>query len=321
MNKKYVVITGCLGFLGKHFTRLCLQKGWRVYGIDSCEYCADMAALKNFNDNDNFTFIKEDIRNLKFLPRCDYVVNTAAQSHVANSISNSQPFVDTNVGGVQNLLELCRRFEDNRQPLFFHVSTDEVYGDIIDGEFTEESLPNASNPYSATKTGGDQLVIAYARTYGTKYNIIRPTNFYGVGQYPEKLIPLAVENLNRGLKIPLHQNGNPIRRWLHVEDACEAIFVILKSGKRNEIYNCSGKFEQSNLYTIKQILSAYFEVPLSQTDDLINDHCDMSYNRKGQDVRYAVKDEKLRALGWRTTRNLGLEIKDIVKFHKENDLW
>lgn len=313
---KIVVITGCLGFLGKHFTRKCLNNQWRVYGIDKCNYCADLKALKEFERYDNFTFLKEDISKLERLPRCDYVVNLAAESHVAHSIANSEPFIDSNVSGVRNLLELIREKPDNRQPLFMHVSTDEVYGDIEIGEFTENSLPNPSNPYSATKAAGDMVIMAWARTYGITYNIMRPTNFYGPGQYPEKLIPLAIDNFDRGLKIPLHDNGEPIRTWLHVFDACSAIFTILEKGKRNEVYNCSGGFEQSNRETVKKIIKSYYG-----PDARLEDYVDLSYNREGQDVRYALDDSKLRALGWKPTKNFDEEIDKIVQYHKGSFRW
>jgi dTDP-glucose 4,6-dehydratase len=258
----------------------------------------------------------EDIKNLTRLPRCDYVINLAAESHVANSIDDSTPFIESNVEGVKNLLELIRQTRGDRRPLFFHVSTDEVYGDIDEGKFTETSLLNPSNPYSASKAAADMLILAWSRTYDIEYNIIRPTNFYGKGQFPEKLIPLTIENFERGLKIPLHNNGAPIRTWLHITDACQAIFTILEKGQKNEIYNCSGGFEQTNKETVTKIIKSYYG-----DDANINDYVDYSLDRPGQDVRYALEDNKLRDLGWQTQRKFDEEIVNIVKYHKGKFVW
>jgi len=316
---KIAVITGCLGFLGKHLTRRALKKGWRVFGIDKINYCSDLEMLNHFESQERFKFLQADIADLDRLPRCDYVINTAAESHVAHSIADSEPFIVANVDGVRNLLELIREKPDNSQPLLMHISTDEVYGDIDDGFFTEESLPNPSNPYSASKAAGDMLVMAWARTYGVKYNIMRPTNFYGVGQYPEKLVPLVIDNLDRGIKIPLHNSGEPIRTWLHVEDAIKAIFTILEKGQRNEVYNCSGGYEQKNWETVAYILQLYcddFEFDSAEPLLSMRNYIDLSYDREGQDIRYALDDEKLRKLGWKPERIFEEEIVKIVKFHK-----
>lgn len=316
---KIAVVTGCLGFLGKHFTMAALKKGWRVYGLDKINYCSDENVLKEFKRYGRlFTFVKEDITKLERIPRCDYVINLAAESHVANSIADSVPFLESNVNGIKNLLDLIRQHGDNRKPLLMHISTDEIYGDIEEGEFTEESLPNPSNPYSASKAAGDMLILAWARTYGINYNILRPTNFYGKGQYPEKLIPLCIDNLDRGLKIPLHNNGTPTRTWLNVKDAVEAIFTILEKGERNQIYNCSGGFELTNREVISKILEYYVQDPIAY---VLEDYVDFSYNREGQDVRYALNDSKLRALGWKPECVFDDELKAIVEYHKGHFVW
>ena len=161
-------------------------------------------------------------------------------------------FVESNIKGVHNLLELIKnhRGENSEKPILLHFSTDEVYGDIEVGEHTEEDLLKPSNPYSATKAAADQLILAWARTYKLPYIIVRPTNNYGIGQYSEKLIPKAIKYLELGRKIPLHENGDPVRNWLHVEDTAEAILTIIKSNNINEIYNISGNLEQSNYVKI-----------------------------------------------------------------------
>ena len=196
---KLVVITGCLGLIGSYVTRQCLEKGWRVYGVDKCTYAANIHFLEKFQQHEEFTFIKADIAKLTYLPDCDYVINVAAESHVGNSIVDSSDFIETNINGVKNLLDLIRLKQRNvvSRPVFFHFSTDEVYGDIVSGEHTETDILKPSNPYSASKAAADMLIFAWARTYGIKYVILRPTNNYGIGQYPEKLIPLTVKLLMR----------------------------------------------------------------------------------------------------------------------------
>tara|TARA_Y100000593_G_C4313124_1_gene339389 strand:- start:1478 stop:2140 length:663 start_codon:yes stop_codon:yes gene_type:complete len=217
---KVVYITGCLGFIGAYVTRACLKKGWMVYGVDKCTYAADRNLLDEFAGYDNFRFEEVDIKDLAYLRDCDYVINVAAESHVGNSIIDSKEFISSNVVGVQNLLDLIRHKPENcaQRPVFLHFSTDEVYGDILGDAHVETDILKPSNPYSASKAAADMLVIAWARTYNIKYNIIRPTNNYGIGQYPEKLIPLSIKNLQRGKKIRLHDGGTPVRNWLHAAD-------------------------------------------------------------------------------------------------------
>jgi|TARA_R110001599_G_scaffold119870_1_gene290674 dTDP-glucose 4,6-dehydratase len=315
---KLVYVTGCLGFIGSYVTRKCLDRGWKVYGVDKCTYVANTSLLKSFEANPNFTFIKEDIKDLQHLYDCDYVINTAAESHVGNSIIDSQEFIDSNIVGVRNLLDLIRNkpVNCNRRPVFFHFSTDEVYGDIESGEHTEQDILHPSNPYSAAKACSDMLILAWARTYGVEYILLRPTNNYGIGQYPEKLIPLSVKNLMRNRKIRLHNAGTPVRNWLHADDTAEAVMTIIDSGNTNEIYNVAGGFEQKNIDTILKVIDNFFE-----EDYNWEEHVDFSYSREGQDVRYALNDDKLRALGWTAKRDFNKEIYDIVQYYKKNFIW
>ena len=184
---KIVYVTGCLGFIGSYVTKKCLEAGWRVYGVDKCTYAANIDLLGEFSQYENFKFEKVDIKDLDHLYDCDYVINTAAESHVANSIISSDKFLETNILGTKNLLELIRGKQKNigPKPVFLHFSTDEVYGDIVSGCHTEENLLMPSNPYSASKAAADMLVLAWARTYDIRYNIVRPANNYGIGQYPD----------------------------------------------------------------------------------------------------------------------------------------
>ena len=163
---KVVYVTGCLGFIGSHVTRACLQKGWYVQGVDKMTYAANYDNLEEFLTYDNFSWLREDINDLTFLYECDYIINTAAETHVGNSIANSDEFVHSNINGVHNLLELVKNYrqESSKKPIFLHFSTDEVYGDIVEGAHTETDLLKPSNPYSATKAAADMLVLAWART-------------------------------------------------------------------------------------------------------------------------------------------------------------
>jgi dTDP-glucose 4,6-dehydratase len=315
---KIVYITGCLGFIGSYVTRQCLERGWYVKGVDKMTYASNKNLLDEFKKYPNFSFVHCDINDLKFLYDCDYIINTAAETHVGNSIANSDDFVHANINGVHKILELMRNYrqEGGKIPVLLHFSTDEVYGDIAEGSHTETDLLKPSNPYSATKAAADMLITAWARTYGTPYVIVRPTNNYGIGQYVEKLIPKACKYLSIGRKIPLHNNGSPIRNWLHAEDTATAIITIINSDVKNEIYNVCGGFEQSNLETVKKIVDVY-----GLDSKNIEKYVDFSFNRSGQDVRYALDDSKLRSLGWIPNKNFDAELKNIVNYYKDKFIW
>lgn len=316
---KLVVVTGCLGLIGNYVTRACLKKGWKVYGIDKMTYAANKWALEEFLVHPNFSFLQEDICKLKSLPDCDYVINIAAESHVGNSIVDSTDFINSNVVGVQNLLNLIKNKQDNvfRKPIFLHFSTDEVYGDIESGAHTENDILKPSNPYSASKAAADMLILAWNRTYNIDYTIVRPTNNYGIGQYPEKFIPITIKFLSMGRKVNLHDRGEPIRNWLHCEDTAEAIIKIIESGVKNEIYNISGNLEQKNIVTAEKILNSF----LNKEEKNIEKYFNLEYKRPGQDVRYALNDSKLRSLGWQNKKDFDKEIDKIVKYYKENFIW
>lgn len=314
---KIVYITGCLGFIGSYVTRECLKKGWYVRGIDKGTYAANMNLLDEFNQYPNFIFEQKDIYDLDFLYDCDYVINTAAETHVGNSIVSSDDFVHSNINGVHNLLELIRnhRQEGKQVPTLLHFSTDEVYGDIEDGEHIETDLLKPSNPYSATKAAADQLILAWGRTYNLPYIILRPTNNYGKGQYVEKLIPKTCKYLKLGRKIPLHNNGTPIRNWLHAYDTAQAVLTIIEANVKNEIYNICGGFEQTNLETVKKVIILYKE------DKDYSKYLDLDYSRPGQDVRYALDDSKLRKLGWSPVVKFDEALPNILEYYKDRFIW
>ena len=314
---KVVYVTGCLGFIGSYVTRACLEQGWYVRGVDKITYASNPKLLDEFYKNPNFIFEEKDINDIKFLYECDYIINTAAETHVGNSIVKSEDFLHSNVNGVHHLLELIRNYrgEGKDRPTLLHFSTDEVYGDITEGDHIETDMLKPSNPYSATKAAADQLILAWNRTYDINYIILRPTNNYGIGQYVEKLIPKAVKCLFLNKKIPLHNKGLPIRNWLHAADTASATIKIIESNTFNEIYNICGGYEQSNIETVSKILYLYDEK--LNIKDCIN----TSFDREGQDVRYALCDSKLRSLGWSPRIKFDTELKNIVKHYKNNFIW
>ena len=319
MDKKIVYITGCLGFIGSYITRTCLEKGWYVKGVDKMTYASNKNLLKEFKKYSNFSFVKCDINDLKFLYECDYVINTAAETHVGNSIVKSDDFIHSNINGVHHLLELIRNYrgENKNKPTLLHFSTDEVYGDVTEGEHLETDILKPSNPYSATKSAADQLILAWARTYELPYIIVRPTNNYGIGQYTEKLIPKSIKYLGLGKKIPLHNSGTPIRNWLHAQDTANAVIKIIESQISNEIFNIAGGFEQSNLDIVRKIIILYNN---KENKDK-NQFLDLSYSRIGQDVRYALNDSKLRGIGWSPKKKFNDELPKIVEYYKNNFIW
>jgi dTDP-glucose 4,6-dehydratase len=314
-----VYITGCLGFIGSYVTEACLDQDWYVFGIDKCTYASNIDKLSEFYKNPRFKFEDKDICDLDRLVDCDYFINTAAETHVDNSIRKSDDFVHSNICGVHNILELLRKYKKEGYvlPTFLHFSTDEVYGDISDGDHVESDLLRPSNPYAATKAAADQLITAWSRTYDLPYVIVRPTNNYGCGQYVEKLIPKACKFLSLGRKIPLHNNGTPIRNWLHAKDTARAVIKIVESKAKNEIYNIAGGFEQSNLSTVYRIIEEFY----SDQEFTYSDKIDFNVHRPGQDVRYALNDSKIRALGWKPECIFDEEIKSIVQYYKKNFVW
>jgi len=317
MNKKIVYVTGCLGFIGSYVTRECLKRGWYVRGVDKITYAARRQLLTEFSQYENFVFEEKDINDIEFLYECDYIINVAAETHVGNSIVRSDDFIHSNVNGVHNLLELIRNYraENKKLPTILQFSTDEVYGDIDTGNHVETDLLKPSNPYSATKAAADMLILAWARTYDIPYIILRPTNNYGVGQYVEKLIPKACKYLTLDKKIPLHNNGTPVRNWLHAQDTANAVITVIDSGVQNEIYNICGNFEQDNLTTVQKIIR------LHNGDEKYLDYLDLTTVRPGMDMRYALDDTKLQTLGWQPVASFDEKLEEIVQFYKDNFIW
>lgn len=319
---KIVYVTGCLGFIGSYVTEACLEQGWYVIGVDKVTYAAQPQKLIDFNRyGQHFKFIKSDINDLTSLYDCDYVINTAAETHVDNSIVSSVEFLHSNINGVQHLLELIRQKERFKMPILLHFSTDEVYGDIKEGSHKETDVLKPSNPYSATKASADMLIMAWARTFKVPYVIVRPTNNYGIGQYVEKLIPKTCKLLQLEKKIPLHNHGTPKRTWLHAKDTASAVIAIVNSGVQNEIYNVGGDTELQNIEVVKKILNLLKGFPAGSDLYPVEKTCDFSYHRDGQDVRYSLDDSKLRNLGWNNACKLDNELPEIVKYYTDHFIW
>lgn len=314
--KKIIYVTGCLGFIGSAVTKKLLNDGHYVLGIDKETYAANLNFLPELQSYKNFKYQNIDINNLDSLIDCDVIVNTAAETHVDNSIIGTNKFITSNILGVENLLNLILTKKNFKLPTFIQFSTDEVYGDIVAGSHKETDILKPSNPYSASKAAADMLVLAWARTYNIPYVIVRPTNNYGIGQYTEKFIPKTCKHLLLEKKIPLHEKGTPVRTWLHVEDTADAIKTIIDNEIKNEIFNISGNYECKNIEIVEKILKIFF----NSTVDL-NQYVDLNYNRLGQDVRYSINDEKLKKLGWNPIKKIDEELIKVVDYYKTNFVW
>lgn len=322
-----LLVTGGAGFIGSHFIAMMLKKypKIRIVNVDLLTYAGSQDNLTQVSREPRYTFIKEDIRNREAMARIfaahdiDQVVNFAAESHVDRSVLEPDVFMTTNVIGTQVLLDTaknhwrtsasdpnCRSFKVGVK--FLQISTDEVYGSIPTPEkFTEASPLRPSSPYSASKTGADLIVQAYAETYGLPVNISRCSNNYGPGQYPEKLIPLMIENALNNKPLPVYGDGLHIRDWIHVSDHCRALDAILNHGRHGELYNVGGGCEKTNLEIVRLILKV-----LGKPDSLIHFVAD----RPGHDRRYAVDASKIQnELGWSPEHDFEQELRETILWH------
>lgn len=287
------VVTGGRGFIGSHFVELALSRGHRVIDIDKMSYCSSL--YLPWDTHENYIYLNDDISKIDHLPNCDILLNFAAESHVDNSINDTKPFIKSNVLGVHNLLELVRGKREYDRPLFFQISTDEVYGDKSDGQFREDDRLKPSNPYAASKAAAEMLVLSYNRTYGIDYVMTRSTNNYGERQYHEKLIPRIIDCVKSNKKVPLHGDGSYVRDWLYVKDNVEAILKIVETGTKNEVINVGAENQMTNLEIAKTVLLWF--------DKTIDDHIIFVENRWGQDTRYSIDCEKMKSLGWSPSKS------------------
>ena len=296
MRFNKILVTGGRGFIGSHFVEKCLSNNHEVIDIDNMTYASNRSLP--WDNHQNYKLIEDDISNIKHIPPCDVIVNFAAESHVDNSIESPKIFFESNTRGVFNLLELIKGKIYNR-PLFFHISTDEVYGDIRDYWFTENDKLNPGNPYSATKASAEMLVLAYNKTYNLNYIITRSSNNYGPRQYCEKLIPKIIDSIRNDKKIPIQGDGSYIRDWIYVKDNIDAIYHILNNSQHDNIYNISANNHLTNLQVTEQVCS-WFGIKDYEH------HIEYVTNRVGQDIRYSISNTKLVNLGWEPERINGL---------------
>lgn len=317
-----ILVTGGAGFIGGNFVHYMLNKyhNYVIVNLDALTYAGNLETLKDVQDKKNYKFVKGDISDRKFIfdlfenEKFDIVVNFAAESHVDRSIVEPDIFMKTNVLGTQVLLDASKKYNVSR---FHQVSTDEVYGDLpLDRKdlfFTEETPLNPSSPYSASKASADFLVQAYHRTFRLNTTISRCSNNYGPYHFPEKLIPLMISRVLNNESLPVYGNGENIRDWLHVEDHCSAIDLIIHKGKSGEIYNVGGHNEKTNLEVVKTILKT-----LDKSESLIT----YVKDRPGHDLRYAIDSKKLEnELGWKAKYNFDTGIDITIKWYLENDDW
>ena len=288
-----ILVTGGAGFIGSNFIRYILgsYKDHKITNLDKLTYAGNLKNCADFEKNPRYEFVKGDIADKKIVEKlaknADIIMNFAAETHVDRSIEDSTAFLRSNVIGTQVLLDAARKYGHKK---YIQISTDEVYGDIREGMFTEESPLRPSSPYAASKAAADMLCLAYFRTYETPVIISRCSNNYGPYQYPEKLVPFFIKKLIDGKKAPLYGNGSNVRDWLHVRDHCRALDMILNNGEIGEIYNISANKEYTNLEITKRILKIL---------GLPENRIEYVKDRPGHDIRYALDAGKIRRdLGW-----------------------
>ena len=304
-----MLITGGAGFIGTNFVHYIHENyDYDIVILDKLTYAGNKDNLKDvLND---VTFIKGDIGSEEdvktAMQGCDLVVNFAAETHVDRSITDPSIFVKTDVLGTYNLLEYIRKYDVEK---YLQISTDEVYGSIENGSFTEESNIDPSSPYSASKAGGDVLVSAYHKTYGLPALITRSSNNYGPYQYPEKLIPLFILNALQDKPLPVYGKGLNVRDWIYVMDNCSGVDTVLNKGKFGEVYNIGGGNEKTNIEITHLILNI-----LEKPESLIT----YVEDRLGHDLRYSLDSTKTRKLGWEPEWDFESGLKETVKWYKEN---
>ncbi|SEK22419.1 dTDP-glucose 4,6-dehydratase [Nonomuraea pusilla] len=314
-----ILVTGGAGFIGSHYVRSLLRGSYdacedvRVTVLDKLTYAGNPANLAAVAGRPEYRFVRGDIADAALLaevvPGHDAVVNFAAETHVDRSITGAADFVTTNVLGTQRLLQAAL---DADVRTFVQISTDEVYGSIAEGSWTEDEplLPNS--PYSAAKAGADLLCRSYHRTYGLDVRITRCSNNYGPYQYPEKIIPLFVTNLVDGRPVPLYGDGRNVREWLHVDDHCRAVQLVLEKGAPGEVYNVGGGVELTNLELTGRLLDAF---------GAGWDTVERVPDRPGHDLRYSVDSGKIRAIGYEPRVDFEQGLADVVRWYRDNPDW
>ena len=309
---KKIIVTGGLGFIGSNLIELLLKKNFYVINIDKVTYSSNFYNTKKFTINKNYKFIKLDINNkklfnifLKYKPSC--VFNLAAETHVDRSIDDPSHFITSNINGVFNILECFKKYcENNKKSKLIHISTDEVYGDILSGRSSERYPYKPSSPYAASKASSDHLVYSYVRTYNLPAIITNCSNNYGPKQHPEKLIPKLIYNIFNNKALPIYGKGLNSREWIYVMDHCEALLEVYEKGKIGEFYNIGSNKNLNNLEICKALIN------VAKRKIKIGNNVKIQFvkDRPGHDVRYALDSKKILAkLGWKSKMNFekGLE--------------
>lgn len=311
-----LLVTGGMGFIGSNFIRHYLERHQeaRIVNVDALKAGSNPESLRGI-DEERYTFVEGDISDRRLMAdlveKADGVVNFAAETHVDRSISGPEPFLASNVGGTFSILEALRT--RNPGARLVHISTDEVYGDVLSGSFRETDALRPSSPYSASKAASDVFVSAYARTYGLSAMITRCTNNYGPRQFPEKLIPKAIIRANTSLKVPIYGTGENVRDWIFVLDHCRAVEMVLEAGEAGEVYNVSSGEERTNLAVVRTLLEI-----LGKGEEAI----EFVEDRPGHDVRYSLDSSKIRReLGWRPDWGFREGMGATVRWYVENESW
>jgi len=310
-----LLVTGGLGFIGSNFIRYMLTKhdNIQIINLDKLSIGSNPANLRDVEKDERYQFIKGNVTNKKLVEnlvsKADAIVNFAAETHVDRSIADPWPFLHSNTIGAITLFEAAKKYGKR----IVHISTDEVYGDITEGSFTEEDRLKPSSPYSASKAAADLFAQAYHRTYNLDIIMIRCTNNYGPYQFPEKLIPKTIIRALHGLPIPVYGKGTNIRDWIYVQDFCEAIDLIVRKGKIGETYNVSAGNELRNIDVVKTILNI-----MGKPENLIT----FVEDRPGHDIRYSLNSSKIRKeLGWKPKHNFEEALRTTVDWYVENEQW
>ena len=317
-----ILVTGAAGFIGSNFMYYELDNHPEdeYVALDLLTYAGNLKNLDGIKDRPNYKFVRMDIRDRENIyklfeeEKFDLVVNFAAESHVDRSIKDPEVFLRTNIIGTEVLMDACLKYGVER---YHQVSTDEVYGDLPldrpDLFFTEETPLHTSSPYSSSKASADLLVNAYHRTYGLKTTISRCSNNYGPYQFPEKMIPLMINNARHDKSLPVYGDGLNVRDWLHVYDHCSGIYLVMIKGAIGEVYNIGGHNERHNIEVVKTILKT-----LDKPESLITYVSD----RKGHDLRYAIDPTKIETkLGWKPKYNFESGIKETIEWYMNNQEW
>jgi dTDP-glucose 4,6-dehydratase len=311
-----VLVTGGAGFIGSNFVRYAIANhpDWHVTTLDKLTYAGRMENLRDVIDNPRHTFVKGDIADrdvaAPLVRQADYVVHFAAETHVDRSILHAADFITTDVIGTFVLLEAAR--EAKNLKTFVQISTDEVYGSVPEGSSVETDELRPRNPYSASKAGADRLAYSYWATHDVPVIITRASNNYGPNQFPEKVIPLFITNAMENLPVPLYGDGQNVRDWLHVEDHCRGVDMLLTKGVAGQVYNIGGGNEVKNVDLTRRILEI-----LGKPASLIQPVED----RKGHDRRYSLSTDKLRQMGWAPIHDFAEGLRETVNWYKENEWW